>query len=67
MIIASHCEITQNARERASDVVLAEPLDVIDEAMPIICKKGPPEGEHRFDVLVIIRKYCKILREKVKL
>ena len=41
VIIASHCEIAQNARERASDVVLAESLDVIDEAMPIIRKKGP--------------------------
>lgn len=41
VIIASHCEIAQNARERASDGVLAESLDVIDEAMPIIRKKGP--------------------------
>ena len=39
VIIASHCEIAQNARERASDGVLAESLDVIDEAMPLICKK----------------------------
>ena len=39
--IASHCEIAQNTRERASDGVLAEPPDVIDEAMPIICKKKP--------------------------
>lgn len=41
VIIASHCEIAQNARERASDVVLAESLDVVDKAMPIIRQKRP--------------------------
>lgn len=43
VIIASYCEIAQNTRERASDGVLAESLDVIDEAMPIICKKAHPK------------------------